>query len=69
MKIILYSLFCMLSLASCSTIAPFERQYLSDPEMQMGLDAGQEFNNYVHSIREGSSPAASIKSSGGCGCK
>lgn len=39
-----------------------------DTEMQMGNDAGQNFRNYVHSIREGGNPTGSAKSSGGCGC-
>ena len=56
----------LLLLSACATVAPYERQYVSDPEMQMGTDKG--FNNYVHSIREGSVPAEGTKTSGGCGC-
>lgn len=68
MKRIIYSLLILFSFASCATVAPYERQYISDSEMQMGNDAGKEFNNYVHSIREGAVPAGASKTSGGCGC-
>lgn len=55
-------------MSSCATVAPYERQFVSDSEMQMGSDSGQEFNNYIHSIREGATPAGGSKTSGGCGC-
>lgn len=65
--LVICSIFCLL-LLSCATVAPYQRQYISDSEMQMGNDAGKEFNNYIYSIREGATPAGSTKSSGGCGC-
>ena len=52
----------------CSSLKPYERVYVNDPEMQMGSDAAQGFQQYVHSIREGAMPAGTSKSSGGCGC-
>ncbi|MGQ1788353.1 MULTISPECIES: DUF4266 domain-containing protein [unclassified Saccharicrinis] len=54
--------------SSCISLKPYERQFVDDPEMQMGLDSGQNFNIYISSIREGATPAASSKGSGGCGC-
>ncbi len=68
MKLVIFSLFLIFFMSSCATVAPYERQFVSDSEMQMGNDAGQEFNNYIHSIREGATPAESAKTSGGCGC-
>lgn len=53
---------------SCKTVKPYQRVYLNDPEMQMGSNAGKKFEEYVESIREGDTPAAGTKSSGGCGC-
>jgi hypothetical protein len=53
---------------SCQTVKPYQRVYLNDPEMQMGSNAGKKFEEYVESIREGDTPAAGTKSSGGCGC-
>jgi hypothetical protein len=49
-------------------LKPYERIYANDPEMQMGTDAGKNFQYYVFSIREGATPAGTIISSGGCGC-
>lgn len=70
MKLFLYSvlLYVVMFLSSCATVQPYERQFISDTEMQMTRDAGQDFNNYIFSIREGSTPASAGKSSGGCGC-
>lgn len=65
---ILFSLSLIVFLFSCTSVASYERQYVSDSEMQMNSDAGQTFNNYVQSIREGAAPAEGKKSSGGCGC-
>ncbi len=59
----------LLAMNSCQTVKPYQRQYVSDVEMQMTNDAGKNFNNYVNSIREGATPAsANGKGSGGCGC-
>jgi len=55
-------------ISSCATVKPWERVYLNDPQMQLKHTTGKNFSNYVHSIREGSIPAGSTKSSGGCGC-
>jgi len=53
---------------SCTTVKPYQRIFLNDPEMQMGSNAGKAFENYVLNIREGSIVPGSKKASGGCGC-
>ena len=58
----------MILLNSCVALKPYERIYVNDPLMQLGNNHGRNFQDYVHSIREGSTPAGSTKSSGGCGC-
>jgi hypothetical protein len=58
----------LLLFSSCVSIKPYERQFVNDPEMQLSDDAGRNFNSYVHSIREGATPAGTTKASGGCGC-
>lgn len=71
MKQLILALFCLclvFMICSCASIKPWERVYLNDPQMQLEHTAGKSFSNYVHSIREGSMPAGSTKSSGGCGC-
>lgn len=67
-KIYLFLLFMGCMICSCVPIKPWERVYLNDPRMQLSHKTGNDFSNYVHSIREGSTPAGSTKSSGGCGC-
>ncbi|MEM8906404.1 MAG: DUF4266 domain-containing protein [Bacteroidota bacterium] len=54
--------------AACQPVKPYERIYLNDPEMQMGISSAKGFEQYVQSIREGAIPAGSAKGSGGCGC-
>ncbi len=59
--------FCLVFLNSCVSVKPYQRQFLNDPEMQMGL-SGSAFENYILEIREGSIIPGSAKSSEGCGC-
>ena len=68
MKTLAFSITLCIALASCTTLKPYERQYVNDAEMSMDDDSGEGFNNYVHSIREASTPPASTKGNGGCGC-
>ena len=58
----------IISISSCTSLKPYERVYVNDPEMQMGTDSGKNFEGYVHSIREGATTSGSSKGSGGCGC-
>lgn len=64
--LIILSLF--ISLYSCTALKPYDKVYINDSEMQMGNSAQQNFQNYVQTIREGSTEPSSSKSSGGCGC-
>ena len=68
MKLLLSSLLIIVLFGSCVSLKPYERQYVNDPEMGMGNDAGKGFSNHVYSIREGASPAGNTEGSGGCGC-
>ncbi|MEW4925068.1 DUF4266 domain-containing protein [Algibacter sp. 2305UL17-15] len=68
MKKLLYSVLFLAVISSCKAVKPYERQYVSDPEMQMENDTGKNFNHYVQSIREGATPVGGTKGSGGCGC-
>lgn len=54
--------------SACSTVKPYQRAYLNDPEMQMGGFQGVSFEDYVYAIRTGSIVAGSKKATGGCGC-
>ena len=58
----------LLLLSACSTVAPYERERLAQPDMILGRNgdakAGEE---HATAYREGSSGAVG-SSGGGCGC-
>ncbi|MCB0504500.1 MAG: DUF4266 domain-containing protein [Cyclobacteriaceae bacterium] len=54
-------------ICSCESVKPYQRSYLNDSSMQMGLTKGGAVENYAQTIREGASGGGG-KSSGGCGC-
>jgi hypothetical protein len=62
---------CLLGLvvffASCQTVKPYQRSYLNDSAMKMGLSKGAGMESYAQMIREGASGAGG-KNGGGCGC-
>lgn len=62
------ALISIIALQSCVTVKPYQKMYVNDPDMQMGSDAGKNFQHYTRSIREGATPAGTSKASGGCGC-
>jgi hypothetical protein len=59
-------LFCIFSI-SCQTVKPYQRSYLNDSAMKMGLTKGADVESYAQMIREGASGAGG-KNGGGCGC-
>ena len=52
---------------SCQTVKPYQRSYLNDSAMKMGLTNGAGVESYAQMIREGASGAGG-KNGGGCGC-
>lgn len=65
---LLLSTLALLFMFSCTALKPYEKVYINDSEMQMGNSSEGNFQNYVQTIREGSTEPSSSKSSGGCGC-
>ncbi|MEQ9414722.1 MAG: DUF4266 domain-containing protein [Cyclobacteriaceae bacterium] len=61
-------LFFAIALASCQMVKPYQRVYLNDYEMRPGYSGARGFEQYVFSVREGSSGGGGAKTSGGCGC-
>ena len=59
---------CLLTLSACATVAPYERERLAKPDMDLGRNpdarAGEE---HATAYREGSSGGLG-SSGGGCGC-
>ena len=53
--------------SSCQTVKPYQRSYLNDSSMKMGLGKVEGFESYALMIREGASGAGG-KNGGGCGC-
>ena len=68
MRLKLLGFLTLLALSACSTLKPYDRIYVNDPEMSMSASPGKNFELYIESIREGASPSDGSKSSGGCGC-
>ena len=54
--------------AACSSVKPYQRAYLNDSEMEMGVQPVAQFDESVHAYREGASGGIVSKGSGGCGC-
>jgi len=58
---------CILA-SACSTVAPYERERLSRPDMIMGRNAqAKAGEDHATAYREGSTGAVGA-SGGGCGC-
>ncbi len=68
MRRVYFIIILLLFLSACKTVAPYERMYLNDEEMQLEGNSIDNYESYVHTIREGTTPSNTTKSSGGCGC-
>lgn len=55
-------------LSSCQAVKPYQRVYLNDYFMKMGIRPADMFGEKVQAYREGSSGGGTGKDSGGCGC-
>ncbi|MFC1852808.1 DUF4266 domain-containing protein [candidate division CSSED10-310 bacterium] len=60
-------LLCMLLIAGCATVQPWEREYLADPIMSMEDDGTTGFHQEIEEIREASA-LGKEGDGGGCGC-
>jgi hypothetical protein len=55
--------------AGCATVAPYEREHLSDPTMQASMDPLLDRSiRKLHTAREAASGGDSRPAGGGCGC-
>ena len=54
--------------SSCTTVKPYQRSYLNDPEMDPANSTAQKMEHDAQTIREGGTTPGGSKSSGGCGC-
>jgi len=58
----------LISLHSCTTVKPYQSQYLKDHYMQANSLAIEKLESEADSYREGASGGTGGKSGGGCGC-
>ncbi|MFI5135606.1 MAG: DUF4266 domain-containing protein [Chitinophagales bacterium] len=63
------AIFCVVAFSNCASVKPYQRAKLNDREMQIEHNAAAQFEDYYQSIREGSTPPESGKTTDGCGCK
>ncbi|NJB37440.1 MULTISPECIES: DUF4266 domain-containing protein [Flavobacteriaceae] len=55
-------------LNSCVVVKEYEKVYLNDDEMQLGLKSTERFETTFQVYREGAAGANGGKTGGGCGC-
>lgn len=53
---------------SCTSVKPFQKQFLNDAEMELAARKAQKFESNFMSYREGAAGANGGKTGGGCGC-
>lgn len=64
-----WALACAALLGGCAVVAPYEREFLADPTMQMTVDPVEDLAiRKLHTAREGASGGDSQSAGGGCGC-
>lgn len=65
---ILGLLVAILTLQSCATVKPYQKQYLNDEDMLLTSRLLEQFEINFQNYREGASGANGGKTGGGCGC-
>ena len=68
LKLLLILFLAVFVLSSCQSVKPYQRVYLNDYFMKMGIRPIDKFGEKVQAYREGSSGGGTGKDSGGCGC-
>ena len=67
-KLLVTFAFLLLISSSCVSVKPYEKVYLNDSEMELGLKNEELYGESVHTYREGASGGTGGKIGGGCGC-
>lgn len=67
-KILAIAICFLLFVAGCTSIRPYQRQYLNDHAMQQGAFSIEKSENEATTYREGAAGGDMGKSGGGCGC-
>jgi hypothetical protein len=66
--LILLFLFCICSFFGCVSVKPYQKMYLNDEDMNLGIRSIEAEESSFESYREGASGANGEKVGGGCGC-
>nr|WP_313792146.1 DUF4266 domain-containing protein [Croceivirga lutea] len=61
-------LYLLLTVSSCVVVKEYEKVYLNNEEMVLGLKSTERFETNFQLYREGASGANGGKTGGGCGC-
>lgn len=57
-----------LLICSCTTVKPYQKAFLNDEDMDLGIRSIESYEAEFESYREGASGANGGKVGGGCGC-
>jgi len=57
-----------LLISSCATVKPYQKAFLNDEDMDLGIRSIESYEAEFESYREGASGANGGKVGGGCGC-
>ena len=54
--------------SSCVSVRPYQKAFLNDEDMDLGIRSIESYESEFESYREGASGANGGKVGGGCGC-
>jgi hypothetical protein len=57
-----------LLISSCTSVKPYQKAFLNDEDMDLGIRSIESYESEFESYREGASGANGGKVGGGCGC-
>ena len=60
--------FCLNIFSGCIVVKPYQKAYLNDEDMDLGIREINSYESTFESYREGASGANGGKIGGGCGC-
>ena len=60
--------FCLNTLSGCVVVKPYQKAFLNDEDMDLGVREINSYESTFESYREGASGANGGKIGGGCGC-
>ncbi|HYQ56578.1 MAG TPA: DUF4266 domain-containing protein [Draconibacterium sp.] len=68
MKKLIFGIFALLLLASCTVVKEYEKVYINDADMKLSANTNERFETSFQVYREGAAGANGGKTGGGCGC-